>query len=109
MSNEWNVPDGLNPLGKTVAETIRKFFVDQQIDRHDGGGSFYSPQEWADRDEEYGLGSLLVITHDGGSHAVAFDPEYHGSGVQESFRKELSAIGVYVENCTSWYSAVYKA
>lgn len=109
MSSEWRIPDGLSPLGKKAAEATHQFFVDNDITFHGGGGCFYTPQEWAERGEEYGLDSVLVITHDGGSHAAAFNYDYDRSDLMENLREKLAGVGVYVEQCTSWYSAIHKS
>jgi hypothetical protein len=108
MSNDWPIPADLSPLGKKAAEVIHQFFVDNDLTNHGGGGRFYSPQEWKGRDESYGLDSLLVITHDGGAHAAAFNIDYECYDLMEELREKLAAIGVFSEKCTSWYSAVYK-
>lgn len=109
MSDQWTIPTGLSPLGEKVARTVDRFFVDERITDHGGGGRFYSPQEWEDRGESYGKGSLLVITHDGGDHAAAFSAEYGNFALQEKLRNVLDPLDVFVEQATGWYSCIYPA
>lgn len=108
MSNDWPIPGNLCPLGKKSAEGIHQFLVENDLTSHGGGGRFYSPQEWKDRDEAHGTESLLVITHDGGSHAAAFNSDYERYELMDELREKMEEIGVYIEQCTSWYSAVYR-
>lgn len=104
---QWPIPDGLPPRGVVAATVIREFLEEKDATFHGGGGKFYSPEEWQDRGEEYGLRSVLVITHDGGDHAPAFNIDYGAYAFQEELASRLRAHGLYVEQCTSWYSAVY--
>ncbi|MBM4574941.1 hypothetical protein GS896_25585 [Rhodococcus hoagii] len=107
MADNWPIPSDLSPLGKQAADTIHQFLVEKGLTDHGGGGAFHSPSEWADRGEEYGTNSLLVIVHDGGDHAAAFNSDYQAEDLQEELRTRLRAVNTYVEQCTSWYSAIY--
>lgn len=104
---QWPIPDGLSPQGKNAATVIQEFLEEKGATFHGGGGRFYTPDEWADRGEQYGRSSLLVITHDGGDHAPAFNLDYGAYEFQDELVQRLRAHGLYVEQCTSWYSAVY--
>jgi len=104
---DWPIPARLSSRGRAAAEEILAFLREKDMTDHGGGGRFYSPQEWEDRGEEYGLGSLLVVTHDGGDHAPAFNWDYEAYDLMEELRLRLQKIGVYVEQCTSWFSAIY--
>lgn len=106
-SNSWPIPDGLTGLGRQAAETIVDFLNSHELTEHGGGGGFYTPQAWAARGEQWGGNSLLVVTHDGGDHAGAFNWDYEQDELREALGQALSSIGVFVEQCTSWYSAVY--
>lgn len=104
----WTIPkDALSKKGVEAAQTILAFLEKENITDHGGGGKFYGPEEWEERGEQYGLGSLLIITHDGGEHAPAFNWDYECYDLMEDLRQELQKIGVYVEQCTSWFSAIY--
>ena len=70
---------------------------------------FKTPQEWAERGEDYGLKSVLVVLHDGGNQAPYLNLDYCAYKCHEKMAEALRDIGYYVEQCTCWYSAVYKA
>lgn len=107
MSEKWPIPTELNERGEAGARLIRDFLVERGLTEHGGGGKFYSPEEWKERDELYGTDSLLVITHDGGDHAAAFNPAYEDSALMQALTSRLADSNMFVEQCTSWYSAVY--
>ena len=69
---------------------------------------FWAPGEWRERGELYGLNSVLVVTHDGGDHAPWFSWDYGYYGLIEEMRRALEACGLFAEQCTSWYSAIYE-
>lgn len=108
IDDMWPIPDGLCADGQTAAQTIRDFLASKDITYHGGGGKFYTPQQWADRGESYGTSSLLVITHDGGDHAMAFNLDYGQYKLNDELQAALRAQGMFVEGCTNWYSAVYR-
>ncbi|ATI36452.1 hypothetical protein CPI83_30110 (plasmid) [Rhodococcus sp. H-CA8f] len=107
MADNWPIPAGLSKEGKEAAEVIRTLLVEKGLTDHGGGGQFYTPQQWRDREEEYGLGSQLIITHDGGDHAAAFNPDYGDYALMEELRLRLDRANIYPEQCTSWYTAIY--
>lgn len=107
MSSTWDIPNGLTRKGREAATLIRDFLREKDITETGGGGRFYTPREWRDRGEKYGTESLLIVTHDGGDHAPAFNMDYLAYELMEELRVRLSAIGVFPEQCTSWYSAIY--
>ncbi|MFZ2242231.1 MAG: hypothetical protein WAV90_22210 [Gordonia amarae] len=104
---DWPIPSGLCPAGRKAAETLRDFFVEKRIADHGGGGRFYSPAQWREREELYGLGSVLIVTHDGGAHADAFYPDGAPWALHEALIERLNSRGFWYEVCTNWYSAVY--
>lgn len=75
-----------------------------------GGGckAFYTPEEWEDRQEMYGLQSELVIVHDGGDLAPCFNHDYMSWDHMEAVQDALFEIGYFAEQCTSWYTAIYR-
>ena len=107
LITDWPIPAGLSKQGRAAAKAIVEFLTEHGMTDHGGSGKFYTPREWRDRGEEYGTRSLLIITHDGGDHAAAFSWDYEQYELMEQLRGRLSKIGVYVEQCTSWFSAVY--
>lgn len=72
-----------------------------------GCKAFYTPAEWRERKEQYGLSSKLILVHDGGTLARYCNPAYEDDDAIEAMREALAGVGMYVEQCTSWYSAVY--
>jgi hypothetical protein len=111
VSKDFEIPNDLSDLGRQVAETIVKTIRHLVGDSVTGGGckAFYSPEEWQDRGEQYGLSSELIVVYDGGDLSSCFSylsglPEF-----EEAMTKALEDIGVWAEPCTCWYSAVYKS
>ncbi|WP_081343414.1 hypothetical protein [Mycobacteroides chelonae] len=105
--SQWPIPEGLSTQGRQAAETIRDFLVVKNLAFHGGGGRFYTPAEWAARGESWGKDSLLVVTHDGGDHAPCFNPDYESPELITALRDALRNAGVWSEQCTSWYTAIY--
>lgn len=73
---------------------------------HDFEGAFRSPRSW---DDDYGGDSKLILIHDGGALAPYCSLDYEDYGLVEELVVALANIGYYAEQCTSWYSAVYKS
>ena len=104
------MPEGLSDIGKAAYKKIVRVLelsniidIDYKI--------FYSPQEWKDRGELYGLESHLIIVHDGGNICRFFNLDYammDGYIKYEFMRTELEDSEIYTEQCTNWYSAVYE-
>jgi len=102
-------PEGLSADGNRAYDIIMAFL--QSHDMTDPGGckTFYSPSEWKDRGESYGLESELVVVHDGGEVAGICNLDYGNYGLHDEFQDTLNAAGFYMEACTCWYSAIYRA
>ena len=73
-----------------------------------GCNTYYTVDKWKERKEEFGLNSELIICHDGGDFASLCNWSYCDYGAMDRFQDELKKYGYYVEQCTCWYSAVYK-
>lgn len=100
----------LSGKAKEIADGIVQWMTDRYQEAPDGGGckAFYSPEEWEDRGESYGLRSQLVLVHDGGDLAPLCNPDYECWKDLDAFSNFLQEkFGVYVEPCTGWYAAVY--
>lgn len=107
-------PEGLDAKGERAYEVITAFLKARGMTYTGGCKAFYSPKEWRERGEEYGLKSCLIVAHDGGDHARAFSmdacyvrgraEEYE---VHESMQKTLGKVGCFAEQCTIWYTAIY--
>ncbi len=105
---DFEIPEDLSPEGKEAAKVILSF-LEREGRLHSGGCRvFYSPQEWKDRGEEYGLESELIICHDGGDHAAVFNLDYECYKLYDAMFDELQSAGFFPEGCTCWYSAIYK-
>lgn len=68
---------------------------------------FYTPTEWERRGEQYGLGAELIVAYDGGDLAYYFNLDRECYDLHEEMQLVLAEIGVYFEECTCWYSAIY--
>lgn len=108
IKEQWPIPTGLSRKGRAAAKVILEFLAEKELTEHGGGGKFYSPKQWAERGELYGRTSELVITHDGGDHAYALDYDREAYALMEELRGRLQPLGMYIEQCTCWYSAVYQ-
>jgi hypothetical protein len=98
------IPPILLPKGRKGAAIIKRHFESLNLDTG-GCKAFYSPQEWEARGETYGTNSLLVVCHDGGDMGELMDMD----GVfYDDVLLKLEKVGVYIEACTGWYSALYE-
>jgi hypothetical protein len=111
-------PKGLSEAGSKAYETIVALLRKQEATRTGGCKAFYSPAEWAARGEKYGEGAELVVVYDGGDLMRFFSldacynelydaPVERRYATYEGMQTALEAIGLYFEECTSWYCAVY--
>lgn len=111
------VPETLKGLARQAAEKAVEFIranhkavFGQDKEPNTGGCKmFYTPEEWKERRELYGTESLVVVVHDGGDHAAYFNWDYECYKLIESLGEELAKIGCFAEQCTCWYSAIYKS
>ena len=121
--NGLAMPEELAEPGRRAYEIIVAYL--QEHDCADtGGGSkaFYSPVEWSARNESYGQKSHLVVVHGGAMRPVfsmdaAYDLDctaYQETGktrvpysLYEGMQKRLRAAGLYFEECTRGYCAIY--
>ena len=107
FDEEFAIPKGLSKIGLKVARAIRSYAKKRNL-RSYGDTTFYSTQQWKDREEDYGTESELIIVHDGGDMARYFNYDYEDYTDIERMNKLLEKYGVYFESCTCWYSAIYK-
>lgn len=91
-------------IAKTV-HSVAKKHLGSEPDAG-GGKTFVHPSEW---DGEYGKESLLIIVHDGGDYAKYFNMDYQDYEAIELMSKALDKLGVFVQDCEGWYSAVYES
>jgi len=111
-----DAPDDLDAQGLAAHAAIVKYLTENGLTQTGGCLTFYSPKEWRARGESYGRDSHLIVVYDGSQVARAFslDKCYETArpGVDcyrhyEGLHKKLEEIGLFSEECTKWYSAVY--
>ena len=104
------MPTNLEANGKLAYKIITDFLI-QNLATYTGGCKpFYSPSEWKERGERYGTKSHLVIVYDGGDLSRIFNSDYaalNNYKLYEAVGSQLREYGLFVEECTSWYSAIY--
>lgn len=105
---DYQFPKGLSDDGLKAAALIAFFFKEKGL-LYSGGQCqvFYSPAEWAARGERYGTDSELIVVHDGGSHALAFNSSYQYYELLDGLSDLLADAGLQVSLTAGWYSAVY--
>jgi hypothetical protein len=121
--NNFDMPEGLNDAGQRAYAIITEYL--RAHGRTDTGGckAFYSPVEWSAKGQEYGGRSHLVIAYDRSDlgpvfsmdHAYELDCAHYRKtgtsrepyGLYEGMQEKLREAGLYFEECTRWYSAVY--
>jgi len=93
--------------GKRVAKIIQTL-VRKHCQESLEAGTFCDPADWKARGELYGLDSVLIVVHDGGALAPFCNHDYMNHKAMHRLAKRLAKSKFYIEQCTSWYSAVYK-
>lgn len=108
MTTEGNEkPEGLSELGEKAYQVIMNVMTKNNMTYTGGCKTFYSPKEWAERGEEYGLDSELIVVYDGGEVKEFFCYLEENDDCMEIMDQALASVGVYDEPCTCWYSAIY--
>jgi hypothetical protein len=116
LPEDLKAPEGLSERSLQAWETIVQFLVANDLTYTGGCGAFMDPKEWKERGGEYGTESVLVIFHEGSEVGQAFsmdDCYERGGGANcyaklEAMSDELAKIGLFAEQCTRRYSAVYE-
>lgn len=102
------IPEGIGPRGREAAETILRRLKQIDPDVYTGGcKTFYSPEEWAARGEKYGHASVLVVVYDGGEVRPHFSMDAEDYQLVDAMQAALAEHGLYAEECTCWYAAIY--
>lgn len=92
----WHLTDEQREIAQTILKAANA--------EYSGGcRAFYTPDEWKDKGEEYGLNSVLIVVHDGGD----LSPVFGIDGDPRDVWQALTAKGFWFEPCTCWYSAIY--
>lgn len=121
--HDLDMPEGLSDLGRRAHEIIVAYLKERGFSDNGTCQAFYSPTAWAEREESYGTKSHLVVVYDGGairpvfSMDAAYDLDcavYRETGktrepyaLYEGMQAKLREAGLYFEECTRWYAAVY--
>ncbi len=102
-------PANLSPQGDKAYDTILAFLRQKGALETGGCKSFYSPEEWKARGEQYGRDSLLIVVYDGGDLPPYFSLDHSAPTYKrfEEMTAALEAAGFWWEECTGWYSAIY--
>jgi predicted aconitase len=115
MSNDISTPPvlcALSEQGQRAHAIIVAFLTELGLTSTGGCTPFYAPAEWKRRGEKYGTSSHLVVVYDGSpaKHVFNMDraaEEDEPYAAQEALQAKLHEAGLYIEECTGWYSAVY--
>lgn len=109
LTNDLERPAGLSDQGNKAYDAIIAVLEKNESTYTGGCKAFYSPSEWEKRGESYGLKSHLIIVHDGGGLAYAFNDDYECSELVQGMSEALKAAGLFAEPCTCWYTAIYSS
>lgn len=107
-TGNWATPDNISGDGHRAATIIRKFCENRGLDT--GDDVFHSPSKWSG---DYGKEGELIVIHECGSakQALSLDGAYdHGVSYEayETLQARLRRAGMYLQQCTMWYSAVHR-
>jgi hypothetical protein len=121
--SDLHMPEGLTEAGQHAYAIIIAYLQQHSLTNTGGCKAFYSPIEWMARGEEYGTTAHLIVVYDGGDMRPVFsmdaaydlDCEFYRKtctprpayALYEGMQENLSTAGLYFEECTRWYSAVY--
>jgi hypothetical protein len=102
--------DHLSGEALKIACEIKSMIHEDKDGEPYGGGctAFYSPEQWRERGEKYGLDSVLILCHDGGDLSVYCNPYENNYINRDRLESVLQSLGYWYEPCTTWYSAVYR-
>jgi len=110
MSANVEAPEGLSDNGKAAHNAIMKMANKHGIDYFGSQQTFYSPEEWSDRGEDYGCTSELVVMYEDNGLKVLFDYDaaYPGYELLEEMNEALAEIGLFFECATCWYGSIHR-
>ncbi len=116
-------PEGLGEAGIRAFDIIVSYLRVHGRTSTGGCRAFYSSKEWRARGEQYGTESHLVVVYDGGALRPVFSmdaacdlgcvgqqaggPRSAPYALYEGMQDKLGEAGLYFEECTRWYCAVY--
>ena len=116
---DWAKPDGLSSQGEKAYQIVREYLITNGLTFTGGCKLFHTPKEWTEKQGwEHGYGSELIVCFEGAAagRALSFDKAYESArpGVDcyrllEDLQMKLREAGLFFEQCTTFYSAIYKA
>lgn len=106
----FNKPEGLSPDGERAYEIIIKHLKENTPGQEIVAELqvFWGPKDY---DGQYGKDSCLIVMYDGLNTVGKFfslDIDYPHYKNHEPMRQALETAGFYADECTGYYSAVYK-
>jgi uncharacterized protein (TIGR02996 family) len=107
VDRDLAIPPELSPRGKKAARLILKFLLAERLTGTCGCRTFYSPQQWKERDKEYGHDALLILVYDAGDIDMCMDPAMGQHDLVDRFRENLEQNGFVIEPLSHWCSAIY--
>lgn len=106
-------PADADALGRAAYATLARFLAERGIAATDL--ILYTGPAWKARGESYGHGAALVVVHDGApaGRFLSMDKAYWTGRPgcydgYEALQESLRAAGLYMEDCTVWYTAIYE-
>jgi hypothetical protein len=105
VKDDLEIPEGLTEDQTNLCKSIVKWLKDKELTKTGGCKAFHNPVTW---DEKFGNKSELIICHDGGDLAHVCNMDYSNYDLIDEFQDFLNQLGYYAEQCTTWYSAIYK-
>lgn len=122
MVTDLDMPEGLSEAGQRAHAIIVAYLAEHGRTETGDCKTFHVPSEWAQK-HEYGGRSHLVIAYHSGSLSPVFSMDaayeldcahYRKTGksrepyaLYEGLQEKLHEAGLYFEECTRWYCAVY--
>lgn len=109
------MPAGLDEKGQKAHAIIVEYLVANNLTTTELQ-AFYGPVEWRQHGE-YGCESHLVVMYDGatslkrvfsseGDATYLYTPDCYKHN--EAMQKKLAEVGLYFQECTRYYGAVYE-
>jgi hypothetical protein len=111
---DLTMPAGLDDKGQKAYQIIVEYLQANKLTTTELR-AFYAPTEWRERGEEYGGESHLVVMYDGATslkRVFSMDACYASGRAEgykhyEAMQDKLAEAGLFFEECTQWYSAIY--
>lgn len=105
---DFKIPTGLTRLGRRAAMTIEAVLRSDGCLDTGGCKALYTPQQWKDRGETSGAGSVLIVVYDGGDHYHHFSYMTEVPKRKQKMSEALGAIRCYAESINGWSAAIYE-